>query len=175
MLDTHDWEDAEEQPEEERPGWTPEAQAWYHRQLENNVLRSFLLEQPAYLEALGAASPNQSDPYRDGLERVTAHYLKRPPMVVWVDDSIYREGTFGGGYQLCPGAIRAALLRAVRDSLEEIRAKREAGQRYDKLRIEILLRAEQDGRLSPAPVEPAKSVLLARQAIRGGFADRGEP
>ncbi len=161
------WEDAEEQP-----AWPEEAREWYARQLDCR-LRTFLFEQPALLEALGTATPVRGDPYRDALLRVTDWYLGRPPFVVWQDDELYRPESVGGGYKVRWGAVRDALLRAVRDVLAEIEAEREAGERYDRLRMEALLRAEQDGTLGPAPVEPARVVLLA--LARGSWGERGEP
>jgi hypothetical protein len=161
------WEDAEEQP-----AWPDEARAWYSRQLDAR-LRTFLFEQPALLEALGVASPVRGDPYRDALLRVTDWYLEHPPLVIWQDDELYRPETLSGGYKILWGAVRDALLRAVRDVLAEIEAESAAAEQQDQQHTGAMLRAEQRGTLPPAPVEPSRAVLLAR--ARGSWGERGEP
>jgi hypothetical protein len=158
--------------EEEHPAWPEAAREWYARQLDSR-LRTFLFEQRALLEALGTATPVRGDPYRDALLRVTDWYLNRPPFVVWVDDELYRPESVSGGYKVLWGAVRESLLRAVRDVLAGIEAEREAGEQQDRRRVAALLKAEQDGTLGPAPVEPARAVLLA--VARGSWGERGEP
>ena len=164
-----EWEDAEE-----RPAWTQDAQAWYGRQL-NSKLRDFLFDQPAFADALFDGGFAREDPYRDALQRIEAWYLERPPLVEWKDDELYRPETLSGGYKILWGAVRDALLRAVRDVLADLEAEHAAEQRYIEIRVARWLAAEDAGRPEPGPAEPSAALLLSRQTETGGFAERGRP